>query len=458
MKLIQKFLNGTYEESNKFILFLFAFCLIFICSFLQKTQIYMYDSGQYYELSKAFGFGFNFTPNLFFAEIRGYFFPFLLNIVFRIFRLFSINYYLAYLIFSSAFFAFLITRFLPQKIISIFSYPIKNKEILMFLFMTCLFWSGYFQYTLTDFYSAFFIIISFILIKSERNYDYFIAGLAAAAAINARPSYLFCYFFLFVLLIYSLIKERKLINLFLKTTVFLVGSTIVFSPQIYYNSKYINSYSPFVPQKISMVGYSDIKIFHLDGGLKAFKYETLNDFKKPKVFYYIPSNLEVISRSYKVKTTKDYIKIVLTNPIKVSCIYALHFIAGIFQSSNQIYIDSFKSNFIFYVILNGLFFYLLTYFLLKNRKVIKKQYFFEALLLVLVSVITVIPTIVETRYFLLFHLFAYMFVAYSISKFERISISKKLIYMHLILLCTFLTLIYFSFDYLFSLVKIEGWG
>ena len=136
-------------------------------------------------------------------------------------------------------------------------------------------------------------------------------------------------------------------------------------------------------------------------------------------------------------------------------IYSLHFIVGVFQGSNQVYINSFNSNFIFYVFLNGIFFYVFFYFLVKNRELFKKRFFVETILMVLISTVTVIPTVVETRYFLLFHLFAYFFVVYNICRLNNIKLNKKQITKHFLLVTTFLIIIFFSFNYFISFAKIE---
>ena len=456
MKEIIAFLNRTYNHKYRFNMFLITFYIFILSSLIYKTQYYYFDSYQYCKLSQSFGEGVKFTPGLFYGGIRGYFFPFILNLVFRFFNVLYVNYFLAYLIFSSATFSLIITIIIPEKLKSKLNYEVKNLEILIFVFIICLFWCDYFQYPLTDFYSAFCIILSFILIKSKGNHDYLFAGICAAIALNLRPSYLFCYGFILLLMLYNLIRENSWKITTNKGILFLIGSLIIFSPQIYYNSKQVKSYSPFVPNNLSYHGYSDIKLMHLDYGLNAFKYETLKDFETPKITYYVPQEIQVKSKLYKLNSKDEYFEVVMNNPLKVIMIYSLHFMVGVFQGSNQVYINSFNSNFIFYVLLNGVFFYLFSYFLIKNRMLYKQRFFIEALLLVLVSIITVIPTIVETRYFLLFHLFAYFFVVYNIFRLDINELNRIKITKHLFFITTFLIIIYFSFNYFISFAKIES--
>ncbi len=99
--------------------------------------------------------------------------------------------------------------------------------------------------------------------------------------------------------------------------------------------------------------------------------------------------------------------------------------SGILQTSNQAYISNLNITNYWFLVVNSFLFCGLFICLRNNFKIILQKKYFLNLGILIIATVTVIPTLVETRYFLLLHISIYSFIIYSVNESQMIQLNTK---------------------------------
>jgi hypothetical protein len=410
-----KLLVNKIEDFSRIKTFILIILIILINDIFYVEGCFRWDSAEYANLSKQFGEGVTFNFEQINLGIRGYFFPLLLNIIFRIPHAFGVPESVYYCFISSIIYGFVLVYAFPILLKRVYQYEVKNSQILTFTFLLLLFYGGYLYSPLCDVFAGLSIVIAVVVLFSKYKFDFLISGLLIAIAVNMRPSYMYL-FYAFVVAVFMIVLMQK-IKLFEKLffiTVFVIGFLIISFPQFIINKQ--NQYQSFFPNvKIQYHG-KDIILLHLEAGIRSVKYETLILNDKPKVFYKTPHALEVLQPSQEIGSIQEYVHVFKSNFLKVAGIYSLHFLFGSYIGTNHAYPHKHDQYPYFFLIINALLWTIVTIAFVNKQLNFKSTSVLLILILTMLSIVTVLPVLVETRYFVLMHLVMIMITANSLTK------------------------------------------
>lgn len=433
-------LSNRIEKTPKVIFFFSVVFIILVNNLFFVDGYFRWDSGDYVYLSKQFGKNFDFNFTNIYLGIRGYLFPFLLNLLFRIPEFLGLPHAYFFALVSSVVFSWIFTIVGPNLLTRIFSVEISKVHILIFTTLIIFFYGGYLHTPLCDLYAVLFIGIAFVCIFSTKNTDYLLAGICISMAVNMRPSFLFLVYLFIILLVVLLIKSTSHASTKIyKALLFFIGFLLISTPQLIFNLQ--SSKVSLFPNIEAKSHHHDknIIVIHLEAGLKNIKFESRIQNIKPKIFHETPKFLSVLDSSQHIGNLDDYKKIVSDDFLKVAGIYLLHITCGSYINSNNPYpVDYDRYGYLF-IILNAMLWCVVVIAI--SNKLYPLFSFPNKMLtiLLLVSIITVVPVLVESRYFILLHFYLILIASWTLTQkeFHKTFLRRRNIFLFLSLLAYF---------------------
>ena len=444
------------RQYEKIIAFILATMLMMAAQYYINAQKFDGDAEVYWRLSSSI-WDFSFPQ-----VIRGYFYPLLLSPLKLASEAFPSTGYMAFYVVQALAYSFALTILLPYLFTRLVGGEISFVRRLVLPVLTAVFFPGLISYPLSDL-PAFCLIVasvSLILYASEKNNIFqsailfFLAGIFLYGAYNTRTIYLFT---LIPVVIFSpifLLKNKKNTYRALLSVVLILGCALAALPQALINLKYLNSPTPFV---VATIKDSSLFAKQLKWGITIYRYETGYDINSKEIFpvFYVNPTGENVIKEYgsggASATIAWYFGAFLSDPISFVKIYTTHFINGMDVRDYDTYTkyrskeSSLRSVASISISLLGLFF-LVALIVRKSgwtRESARKEFTLRLVWvgILLLPVILIIPSAIETRFFLPLHLLAYSALAFgfSIRNILSLPIKTKILYgaLYMVMVTTF---------------------
>lgn len=438
LNLIKKII-GFLNNRSRLFTFTVTFLIFLILHEYKNILVFPYDSYEYWALSNPETF-LNFPIN-----IRGYFYPLLLmpaNYLSSIVGEYGIY---IYRIYSSLIYSLVVSFILPNFYLKVFGGMISFIRITIVSLFITFFFPGIILYPLSDFPAFIMLIIIITLIFSPNFNKYlyvkiFIAGVLSYGVYNTRTIYLFP-ILLITILFPIFLKCSKIIRIKL-FFIFIIGFALSSVPQIIINKKNYNTLSPAV---ISNTNNKSLFALQLMWGITMQKYATyIITIDKGVGLYYMDTSGVQLFESEKLSpekvSVKNYMNLVINNPMHFIGTYSRHIINGMDLRDGEVYVReqtnprNLLSFLNFSIIFVGIWIFYIRY-TFKKYAVLSSQfskerlpainYSFILFIVLIAPVITIIPGAIETRFFLPCYILIYTTIAFNTSLTEFLNFTKK---------------------------------
>ncbi|RON53525.1 hypothetical protein BK665_14065 [Pseudomonas frederiksbergensis] len=371
-------------------------------------------------------------------SIRGYFYPLMLAPSRAIFNVLPNSGYIATHISQALFFSFSLTIALPYVFSNIVGGNVTLTRRLVVPFLVAFFFPALIAYTLSDLPALCLIIISTALIILAKKQDtpirsltyVLLAGVLAYGAYNTRTIYLFTFIALVPIIPTLAFTGKSNRWKAIITASFIFGSTLAATPQSLINLQHLNSLTPLV---IANVKGSSLFASQLKWGITIQKVEGVHNPEAGATFaiYYAdPIGLQ-LAETYKYKETTPtlgwYVNLLFSEPVSFLKIYTKHFINGIDVRDPDVYTkglskeNNLRSIASISIVLLGLV--CLAFLTTKKSQPRNHTAYISQtgsrliwLTAILLPVFAIIPSAIETRFFLPVHVLAYCAIAFGLSK------------------------------------------
>jgi hypothetical protein len=278
-----------------------------------------------------------------------------------------------------------------------------------------IFWKGYLPFPLTDFPALTLALLALVSIdRAESPGWMLLGGLACAAAIDMRPSYLLLAPTLVVLIVWTWLtgpdSERPLIPWrTLCGGLFVVGFLVVSLPQSLSSHRYFHTWS-FVPGSAA-----HLTTLQFDEGLRLQRYETyVGSGVSPRMQYEDPAGTQLLleQKDQMVTSTSQYLGLVASHPLTMAGVFIRHIVNGLDQRYSTPYVSHLATGSNRWLRLAG---FLLVFLALlrvlwstARRRLAPTRWRYPAALVL--CCLTSVPSAVETRYMLPIFLLSYILV------------------------------------------------
>lgn len=321
-----------------------VFVLSLAIGLIQGDHPFYYDSGEYWRLSGTFTESGHFSLFDFDAGIRGYALPLTYLVFQEASGVLTDDDGLVVLLFNSVLFALIGAVLAPA--LARLAWPQLEwsaaRRILLGVLLL-VFWSGYLNYPLSDFFALAAAMLAIVAAASGRSPGWMLsAGLAAGLALNARPSYLLLTPLLIALVLWDWREQhragkpearRRLLCICL----FLLGLAAVSVPQSLIQNRASDGLSP-IP------GGSGLASFQYTAGLELQRYETYVGAEEglvtPQMRYRDPHTADLLAglEEERVSGTAEYLELTLTHPVTMAGVFLRHVVNGLDQRYTTPYV------------------------------------------------------------------------------------------------------------------------
>ena len=383
--------------------------------YINDITIYPYDAGTYWDLGYQFGVNkFSFTNYSY--GLRGYLLPFLHYILIKLASIGIGTERINLWIFHSILYTFTFFILFPRLIEKWFNRKIDYKVRGIFIFICMYFFKGLILYPLSDLPAFTFFLIAFylfvLLLEEKQSYSILvkslygiIIGIFLAGAYYVRPVYLIGIVGFMIVAGYFMIRKKKYVLLYS-----LIGMIMIAVPQVMINHIHFHTYSPLIQTETAYKGKS-LYLQQLNWGIMVQKYETnldLQTYESPSMSFEDKVGQKLLNKNGIFTGYYNYIKFVILHIGDVGCIYLKHLFNGLDITYNDAYIYNLNKNRFFIQLFNYTFIFLgikgsVFYFRKKYWNVEK----IAILVLYFLPILLVIPTAVETRFFIGLHMLLY---------------------------------------------------
>lgn len=403
------------RHSKTLVAFAIAFVGMLIDALLQGDKPFYYDSGSYWSLGNAFFYHHHFSLLNFNSPLRGYLWPLIdhgLQVIAT-----ALGWQASSLakLFNALMFALIATVLVPW--FAEIAWPQWRWGIVRRLLLAVallVFWGGYLSYPLSDFPALMFVMLAFVSVsRPESGIWMTIAGVAAGAALDIRPSYLLLAPILVALAAWSWIEARGRASTRRRTMcmgLLVVGFVVVSVPQSLATHRHFGLWSPIPGTAVNLTGVQFTE------GLKMQRYETYVGGKEsgPQMRYEDADGERLLATQPgdEVSSSSQYLKLVLSHPLEMAGVFARHVINGLDQRYSTPYVEHLDNgSHKWFRIVNLLIIFLALLRVLwpaSRRRLGPTQWRYP--LAVLLCCLTAVPSAMETRYFLPIYLLAYVLV------------------------------------------------
>lgn len=451
--MLLKFLSTNNIINSKSVCFIVSFFLYLLVGIISNVSEFPYDSGYYLSLAASYGLFENFDILHFSSSLRGYLYPLLLYPVILISNIGIGTIAIDLLVINSFVYSLLSSLIIPYFFEKVFAVKFRVYARYVFSIIFLFFFRGLIIYPLSDLPAIFFIFVAAILtqkIYSEIKMPLslykcligLLCGVCLASAYYIRPIYLISIIAWIILSIIVIMINRKPKMLIL-VAFMLIGLALIASPQIYINTNNYDTVSPLILTEKSYDGDS-LYLEQLGWGIYISKYETnmdLSHYPSASLKYIDQTGLNIYNNN-QIDSYIDYILLFLSHPLDMCCIYLLHLFNGLDITYPSIYIydlyDPLRT-------FTQLFNYTLLFIgIVGCVNLIKRTRYHDSLVVIggmlLLPILLVIPTAVETRFFAILSIIFYGLATITITNIDlkdAINKSRKYIlyYVGFIIIC-----------------------
>ena len=203
------------------------------------------------------------------------------------------------------------------------------------------FWAGYLDFPLSDFPALTMALLALVAIdRSEQPLWMLTAGLASAASIEMRPSYLLLAPMLAVLVVWRWWEQRGEQHATLARRascvgLLLAGFVLIALPQSLASHRHFHTWS-FVPGAAS-----HLTSLQFTEGLRLQRYETyVGSGHPPRMLYDDPSGTRLLEKQtgQTIKGTSQYLGLVVSHPVTMAGVFMRHLINGLDQRYDTPYV------------------------------------------------------------------------------------------------------------------------
>ena len=393
------------------IVFILLFFFSFIVQMAIDNTVCQYDAATYWSLGKAYNWS---SLNLPWG-FRGYLFPFLLSLCYKLGKVLN-NEWIGFRLLSSLMFAFLFT-YVFQKIAIILGLDVKKVYLKISGgicgVITFLFFRGLFVYPLSDVYAFAFSLISLIILYKVMKYQSIFTGIVYSFALgvtlygayNIRTIYLFFMIIvLLVLFVYKVIHLEWLSSIITSVSTF-AGILFCAVPQIRQNYKLQNVFSLKVPTE-------GLMLWQLGTGVSTARYATYvgdkSAYKYAGMYFIDRIGKEILAREGIIEFTsyEEFIRVVLKYPLDFLGIYGRHFVNMLYPVFPNQYIKDIQNEKGIYLVLFYTVFFISCFYLLKMIGERKLRLGWLGILIF--PCLCILPGAVEIRFFIALHFVIYL--------------------------------------------------
>lgn len=393
-----------------------AFAGTLVVALLLGLKPFYYDSGGYWSLGETYVRNGHFSLLNFDSPLRGYLLPLIdhgLQGLAVAFRWNSSSFAKLLNVLSFA----LIGTVLGPRLAEI-TWPQWRWGICRRLALTALliiFWKGYLPFPLSDFPAFTLALLALVSIDRAENPGWMLlGGLASAAAIDMRPSYLLLAPILIVLIVWAWLKgpdsERPVIPWrMLCGGLFVVGFLVVSLPQSLSSHRHFHT-SSFVPGAAGHV--ADI---NLTVGLALQHYETyVGVGHGPEMDYQDEAGSQLLAKqpNHSINSTGQYLGLIISHPTTMAALFLRHIVNGLDQRYTTPYVEHLDTGSHRWLRLAGLLLIFLGMLRIlwstARRRLGPARWRFPVALSLCCA--TSIPSAMETRYLLPIYLLSYILV------------------------------------------------
>jgi len=278
------------------------------------------------------------------------------------------------------------------------------------------FWREYLSYPLSDFSALAFVLLAIVAAARPLTpTSMLLAGVATAAAIDARPAYATLLVLVPALIAWNLLVERRprgrgaLARAGGCLALLCIGFTVVSLPQALLTHRHFKSWS-FIPGSVA-----HLESLQLSEGLRLQRYETFVGIGHgPQMNYLDPSGTKLLDRrpGAQVAGLGQYASLAAANPVTLGGVLVRHVVNGLDQRYSTPYVEHLDTGGQRWM--RALGFLLVFLALLRlawpaaRRRLGRSRWRYPVALLL--CCVTSVPSAMETRFLLPVYLLAYLLV------------------------------------------------
>ena len=232
-------------------------------------------------------------------------------------------------------------------------------------------------------------------------------GMALGGAYYVRPVYLITWIAFAGIMLFEVIRTKKWILLFGVIGIFLIAM-----PQVCINHKHFNTWSPMIQTQLHF-GES-LYLSQLEWGVSMQKYETniddtVEDIPAGMVFEDLTGK-EILEEEGGIDSYFSYVRFCFRHLADMACIYLKHIFNGMDIVYPMIYIKNvFCNRFVTQLINYTLIFFGIEGLLFFIKKKCWNRLIVSMAVTYCLPILLVVPTAVETRFFVGAHIVLYLF-------------------------------------------------
>lgn len=406
-----------HPKTMAFLVALGIFCLYNMG--LTEPAYFCCDAKGYWDYSQVFKTEHGFSFDNFDSSLRGYLLPFIIFTIRELANFLSISEFKLFFFINSLFTAFSIAIVIPSVFEKLFSAKVNFWKIIIFSGIYFFFWRGFLIYPMADTWSIFFIFIAiyFIILQKEKGFsavNLILIGVFLGMALNFRPIYIASLFIAIFFILFQ--RHGSHFKRFFAAALVMTGCLAPLIPQIKINQTQFGTLSPTVQTNIAYSG-GDLYLTQLFFGSSIqrhecavfldyqgdalLKSEGINNYQRLGENY----SYSFVINEYKYS---DYISMVFSHPIDFASIYTKHILNGIGVFNSNIYECSISSKKMIFSFLLWLLSFISCLVLLINKRINTASI---SLIILIIPTLLTIPTAIEARYFLPFHIMIYAILA-----------------------------------------------
>jgi hypothetical protein len=316
----------------------------FVVALLQGDKPFYYDASGYWGLAQSFVKDGTFSLLNFDNAIRGYLLPLVNHGVQEVGNALSLSEYVQAKLLNAVVVAVVTTILAPA--LAEQTWPDHRWGVgrrLLLAAVTLVFWRGYLNFPLSDFWALGAVLLALIAIgRVDRPGWMFVAGLSAAVALNMRPAYLLLAPILALLVAFAWWRGRGAPHAGwpkrgIGVALLVTGFALVSLPQSLGAHRHFDTWS-FVPGAAG-----GLQALQFTEGLRMQRYETYvgHEQASPQMIYIDPTGARILRErpNGQVKDGGEYLGVIASHPLQMAGVFGRHIVNGLDARYSTPYVE-----------------------------------------------------------------------------------------------------------------------
>lgn len=408
--------KGSKLFHSKTIAYAAGVLSILVLHYVGRIREYPYDAGVYWHEGSLYGLE-KFSIYNYNYPLRGYLFPLFTYAIRKLAFEGLGTERKVFCVVTSLLYSFFFMILLPQILKIMFEIIVPLWSRLIFTAVCIIMFRGMILYPLTDLFGLMCMCIAiyfYLMLMQDRvkkravRVLYAIGmGMALGGAYYVRPVYLITWIAFAGIMLFEVIRTKKWILLFGVIGIFLIAM-----PQVCINHKHFNTWSPMIQTQLHF-GES-LYLSQLEWGVSMQKYETniddtVEDIPAGMVFEDLTGK-EILEEGGGIDSYFSYVRFCFRHLADMACIYLKHIFNGMDIVYPMIYIKNvFCNRFVTQLINYTLIFFGIEGLLFFIKKKCWNRLIVSMAVTYCLPILLVVPTAVETRFFVGAHIVLYLF-------------------------------------------------